>query len=125
MAGLISINLDGDVDTIYDASDLGSKCELYAIQDGYAVFKTASEFKKARIASSYPIAAGIDPVNISETESESETAGTGSTAGTAEQPHGSSSAETAAPPEESASVSNAPDSIINDHKAEKKGPGTA
>ena len=121
-AGLISISLDGDVDAIYDAYGLGSKCELYAIQDGYAVFNTSSGFKKARISSSYPIAPGVDPIDISETESQAETGESG-VSGNTDASHGST--ETAADPEGSASVGSAPDAVINEHKAEKKGPGSA
>ena len=68
-AGLLAISLDGDVDVIYDASKLGSGCTLYAIQDGYAIVKTgdsAEPFKKAKIAASYPLAIGIDPVVLTK-----------------------------------------------------------
>lgn len=122
-AGLISISLDGDVDAIYDAFDLGSKCVLYAVQDGYAIFEAASGFKKARISSSYPIAAGVDPISIGETESTAENAES-SVSGSSESTQGGNT-ETAAVPEESAASDREPDGVINEHKAEKKGPGTA
>lgn len=68
-AGLVTISLDGDVDIVYDASDLGSKCILYAIRDGYAIVRTSNTFKQAKLVSSYPLAVGVDPVEISETPS--------------------------------------------------------
>lgn len=74
-AGLLSISLDGDVDVIYDASKLGSGCTLYSIQDGYAIVKTDDSnepFKKAKISASYPIAVGIDPIDITAEEGQGE-----------------------------------------------------
>ena len=150
-AGLITISADGDVDVIYDASKLGSTCTLYSIQDGYAWVKTddsSEPYKKAKIAATYPLAAGIDPIDISEEESETsesaEAESTLDTAGNADNASHSSSgskassqgsSETAAAPSgsskgnESGQASqstggsgNSP-AIINNNPVEKKGPG--
>ncbi len=147
-AGLLSISLDGDVDIIYDASELGAKCTLYAINDGYAYVKTADSsepFKKAKLAASYPLAAGIDPVDISDKEQESADASAGSTeasestkdhAGNESAAGTKSTSETAAVPQSSSASSagntaetmQSPGSdstnIINNNTPEKKGPGS-
>lgn len=153
-AGLLAISLDGDVDVIYDASKLGSTCILYSIQDGYAIVKTSDSsepFKKAKIAASYPLAVGIDPIDISENEdtqtsesssadttAESSTVSGNGNGGSANASSGAS--ETAAAPSVSSKSngsgtdssaantsgkSNNNTSIINDNQVEKKGPGAS
>ncbi len=143
-AGLITVTADGDVDMIYDTEDLGSVCTLYSIQDGYAVVKTANSaepYKKVKIAASYPIAVGVDPVDISANESQAsdtESAEAESTTSSQSGAHGGSTSETAAAPSGTGNKSSAADSmsigiaeaptetkIINDHAVEKKGPGVS
>ncbi len=153
-AGLISISLDGDVDVLYDASKLGSSCTLYSIEEGYVIFKTDDSqepFKKAKIAASYPLAVGIDPIDINEDEAESsatnasesasvDSSGTNANTQSSNSinKHGSnSSSETAAAPSSgtfsdngSASGSNTSGNgegtnIINNNTVEKKGPGAS
>ncbi len=143
-AGLITVTADGDVDMIYDTEDLGSTCTLYSIQDGYAVVKTADSaepYRKVKIAASYPIAVGIDPIAVSENESQegaSEGTASESTAAAQSGSHKSSTSETAAAPSSSGSKSSAAESsstgiaeapsetkIINDNVVEKKGPGVS
>ncbi len=144
-AGLLAISLDGDVDAIYDASKLGSVCTLYSIQDGFAIIKTddsSEPFKKAKIAASYPLAVGIDPIDITEEESDStgESMSSNASGNNSGSSANASSAisETAAAPSVSSkgtaqgptdSASNTPGkanndtSIINNNQVEKKGPG--
>lgn len=134
-AGLVTISLDGDVDIVYDASDLGSKCILYAIKDGYATVRTSNTFKQAKLVSSYPLAVGVDPVEISEApESEAnESAGssdpsnaaTGNTAETHAQPAASDSSadtEIGAAAEPGAANGQSGSALGT---VEKKGPGEA
>ena len=156
-AGIISITLDGDVDVLYDASGLGSSCTLYSIQDGYVIVKTSDNsepFKKAKIAASYPLAVGIDPVDIEEDDTESSMTdsaesssadSTGGSTGAHESGNSDSgkhssqnSSETAAAPSSNGSGDNNVSSnsgshaqgandttIINNNTVEKKGPGVS
>ena len=155
-AGLLAISLDGDVDAIYDASELGSSCTLYSIQDGYAIVKTddsSEPFKKAKIAASYPLAVGIDPIDItaekdqaesesslSDSTNEGKSSNSSGSNGSSSANASSGSSETAAAPSvssksgasgtESSSTGTSAKpgndtNIINDNQVEKKGPGAS
>lgn len=135
-AGLVTISLDGDVDIVYDASDLGSKCILYAIKDGYATVRTSNTFKQAKLVSSYPLAVGVDPVEISEEPAgeANESAGSLDTSnaanGNTAEPHAqpaapdsNSDTEIGAAAEPGAAANGQSGSTLG--TVEKKGPGEA
>ncbi len=155
-AGLLAISLDGDVDVIYDASKLGSSCILYSIQDGYAVVKTESStepFKKAKIAASYPLAIGVDPIELNESETTAsvpESSEAASHSNGSKDAHGSTgssntsasgNSETAAAPSaqtskdsgtgsgntssDGSSGADGSTTVINNNPVEKKGPGVS
>lgn len=135
-AGLVTISLDGDVDIVYDASDLGSKCILYAIKDGYATVRTSNTFKQAKLVSSYPLAVGVDPVEISEEPAgepnesagslDTSNAANGNTAETHAQPatpYSNADTEMGAAAEPGAAANGQSGSALG--TVEKKGPGEA